>query len=740
MDGSDNDGDGMADFPDDLGCVSDDDESEDSLPSPACKDGRDNDGDGKRDFPNDPGCFAPQQDDETDDCPSGPGCPQCSDGMDNDMNGQTDYPNDAGGCASASDTDEYTQNPVACGSNVMIKKLPFDGHVMGTLMAGTASSLTSPACGGGGAEEVYELRINAPKVVVASTDNAGTSADTVLYIRSADCQNNSSELTCNDDVSTTPVNATSKVTQAISTPGTYYLVVDAHDSSSAGAYELQVDFFVGEGIECQVQDDCGPGLVCRVPKNGTIKVCSKHVCEDNDDEDNDGKNGYPDDPGCITPTDDDETDGCPGVGPTCPECADGIDNDGDTKTDYGANGDTTCSAASSASEACLSTDGVTALTVAQTMGTTVGATNDVKVSCATTGTHTSPDKTYRLDLPAMADLNIGISSVFSNAVALYDATCTGAALQCESFSTGLAFPTGVAAGTYYLVVDGYSTGSGDFTITVSGHIQNGQSCEAPLAQVAANGAITCGVGYACKGTAGSRTCQPALCSDGVDNDSPADGKIDFPFDPGCTDPADDTEADPGTAPVCADGVNNDGDGQTDFPADFGCVGAGGASEVFCMGEMDPPTLITTKSLTGTTVGKSNDWPATTCQSNSNAPDVAYALQLPVAVQTLVIDTNNSALDTVLQFRNSQCAAQIACDDDGGDPGLQSKITLSSVSPGGYAIIVDAYSTGSNTFNLNVQGTVAPGTPCGDTLFSGGANAVLVCPTGTTCTGTPLRCQ
>src|SRR5438067_340148 len=85
-DGMDNDGDGMIDFPDDPGCTSTEDDSEDSLPMPECSDGRDNDGDNKIDYPNDPGCFAPQQDDETDDCPSGPGCPQCSNGIDDDLN------------------------------------------------------------------------------------------------------------------------------------------------------------------------------------------------------------------------------------------------------------------------------------------------------------------------------------------------------------------------------------------------------------------------------------------------------------------------------------------------------------------------------------------------------------------------------------------------------------------------------------------------------------------------------
>ena len=65
-DGMDNDSDGLTDFPDDLGCVSETDDTEDSLTSAKCQDGRDNDGDGKKDYPADPGCFAPQADDESD--------------------------------------------------------------------------------------------------------------------------------------------------------------------------------------------------------------------------------------------------------------------------------------------------------------------------------------------------------------------------------------------------------------------------------------------------------------------------------------------------------------------------------------------------------------------------------------------------------------------------------------------------------------------------------------------------
>src|SRR5262249_41411353 len=159
------------------------------------------------------------------------------------------------------------------------------------------------------------------------------------------------------------------ITKSIVVPGSYYLVVDSHDGGSVGAYDLSVKFLAGEGDSCTGAEECGPGLVCRVPLGGTHKVCSKHVCQDGVDDDGDTKNDYPNDPGCASPTDDDESDSCPGAG--CPECADGIDNDGDTKIDFGPGGDPTCSAASSASEACVSMDGVQTITTAATLGTTV---------------------------------------------------------------------------------------------------------------------------------------------------------------------------------------------------------------------------------------------------------------------------------------------------------------------------------------------------------------------------------
>jgi hypothetical protein len=108
---------------------------------------------------------------------------------------------------------------------------------------------------------------------------------------------------------------------------------------------------------------------------------------------------------------------------------------------------------------------------------------------------------------------------------------------------------------------------------------------------------------------------------------------------------------------------------------------------------------------------------------------------------LQVDTIGSAFDTVLAIRDASCMAEVpnACDDDSGGS-LTSKIVLTNIGAGGYAVIVDGFGSANGTFTLNVHGTVATGTPCSSPLFSGGTSAVLSCPTGTTCGGTPAKCH
>ena len=79
--------------------------------------------------------------------------------------------------------------------------------------------------------------------------------------------------------------------------------------------ESRADF---HGNPCATKDTNGGGGGGDVPQ-----------CSDERDNDGDGKIDFPNDPGCDSPQDDNETDGSDE-----PDCSDGEDNDGDGYTDY----------------------------------------------------------------------------------------------------------------------------------------------------------------------------------------------------------------------------------------------------------------------------------------------------------------------------------------------------------------------------------------------------------------------
>jgi large repetitive protein len=487
----------------------------------------------------------------------------------------------------------------------------------------------------------------------------------------------------------------------------------------------------GEGEACVDSSTCGPGLVCRVKLGGTMKTCEKHVCEDGVDDDGDGKNDYPDDPGCTSPTDDDESDTCPS-GATCPACANGLDDDGDGQTDYP--NDTSCPSASGASEACSGEhDAIGQITSGTTTGTLVGAHDDHAPSCGSSG---GADVLYTMRITATSALQIDTngSAITDTILSLLGATCSEPAVACDDDggdgSLSLIALQNQPAGVYVVAVDAFngSTPLAPFTLNVHGTIAVGASCEP---DVSLNGALACPADQPCTGAVGSRICHQPECADGIDNNG--DGKIDFPNDPGCTSATDDSESNvcPGPmCPACGDGIDNDSDGLTDYPADFACASASGATEAFCSADMDFGGLVTMPTTMSTLAGLHSDL-TESCQAMTGN-DQTFALKLPVPVASLQIDTDNSTIfDTVLAVRDAQCTTELSCDDDSGF-GTLSLITLTNVQPGIYAITVDAYGTTNNNgpFHLNVLGTVAPGTACTDALFTTG---VLVCPTGMSCT-------
>lgn len=737
-DGVDNDGDGLIDFPDDQGCRDADDESE----QPACGDGIDNDGDGKIDFPNDPGCPIPHSDDEMDGCP-GPTCPQCGDDIDNDGNGKTDFPDDPG-CTSASDPLEFTDDPNACGIGMVIKTMPLNGMDSG-MLAGTTSTVESPCGGGNGLPgTAYLFHLPAPAVIIATTNDPGTTIDTILDLRTSMCNIASSEIACHDDIvpgSGSTANKKSELTASLPA-GSYYLIVGGKTAADVGAYVLRVQFFAGEGSACGATQDCGPGLVCRVPAGESQMICTGPVCDDGRDDDQDGKVDYPADPGCESPDDTDETDDCPS-GPNCPRCANGIDDDNDGDIDFPD--DINCTSAGHNFESCQQTEPVIVATTPVVSGTTAGQVDDYRPvagsfnghACSTTGTHSAPDVAIELELPALTMLDLNLTapsgSLFDSSHTLLDASCGGTPIDCRDSPT---MPlTNIAAGTYYVIVDGWSSGSGPFNLNISGTIANGESCEMPLA---VSGALRCGPNHTCKGTPGSRTCQPAECNDMVDNNG--DGRIDYPEDPGCTDPDDDTETTvcPGPdCPACSDGIDNDEDGLIDYPTDTSCVAAGGTKE--SCAQTEDIIIATGPTVTGTTVGQTNDYRPVAgsfnghlCSTSSThtAPDVAIQLDLP-ALLTLDLDLSapsGTLYDSSHTLLDGTCSGTpIDCRDAPAMP-------LTNIAAGRYYLIVDGYSSGSGAFKLDIDGTIQNGEPCDNLPLS--ASGALRCGPGYACKGTP----
>jgi hypothetical protein len=577
------------------------------------------------------------------------------------------------------------------------------------------SSISTPCGGGGGAPAVaYVMVLTKPKFVSIST--AGSVVDTVLDLRRQPCLDSASAIECHDNFSTT--DKSSRINRSLP-PGVYYVVVQAKTASLSGRYTLRVQQFAGEGEACIVQGDCGPGLVCRAPGGTTQKICTRPECSDGTDDDADGKLDYPNDPGCSSEIDNSELDDCP-AGPSCPKCSDGVDNDGDGAIDYPL--DESCKAAGDGSEACITSEKpIEIITTATTMGTTVGAVNDYDPTC-NLSTGVAPDRLYRIDLPAMATLSLNVSG-FDTVHALHDSTCGGTAIACSD--PPLMTVTGLAAGTYYLVVDARSSTSGAFTITMSGEIAAGESCEGSLYQT---GVFGCEGGLICDGPVGLRTCR-SQCADGADNNG--DGKIDYPDDPGCEAPGDnfeDTVCPGPTCPVCSDGVDNDGDNLTDYPNDPACEAAGGPSEV-CSGEDDPILPITAPTTVDTLAGASDDHDPS-CGSDGGR-DRMFTLDVP-ALATLRIDTEGSSSNTLLSLLSSTCGEpSIECNDGVSINGAL--IQRTDVPAGRYIVAVDVFNATStaSAFNLNVSGTVAPDESCEGALFQSGA---LTCASGYTCEG------
>lgn len=676
---------------------------------PMCMDGQDNDMDGTIDHPDDPGCVMADDNDESDDCPTGPMCPECGNGIDDDFDGTTDYPDDIG-CSYAGHGTEFD-----CPG----EQDPLEEIVAGTTTGTTtgASDDATPSCTTSASpDRVYSLSVPTP-LSSLFIDTSGSGFDTVLTVKVGECDQ--PELTCDDDGAGESHSAIEMSAVAV---GTYVITVDGW-SKNEGPYQLNVRGVIEDGGACDpamISSElyaCGPTHRC----DGS--VCVPVACSNELDDDSDGLVDL-DDPGCQDTTDEDEMDDCPD-GPMCPACANGVDDDMDGQTDHPT--DIGCLLPSDSTETLCSesSEPVELLTTGTITGSTTAATDDFTPSCSS---GVAQDRTYALQVTSpLSSLTVDTNgSSFDTILTIKQELCTNADLNCDDdggdTQQSQIERSSVIPGLYLITVDGDLGASGDYTLNVRGVIEDGAECDPASI---ASGLFACGANHACDGS----ICAPAACANMVDDD--ADGRIDFVADPGCATTEDDDEADDcpdgPMCPTCANGVDDDGDGAVDFPSDLGCDDIRDDDEQNC-DDSDPIVTVNMPMITGDTSLATNDY-TPSCTLISLAPEIAHVLHVPSVLPSLRLNTFGSSFDTALYVRLTECAASDwACDDDTGES--QSQLTLSNVPAGPLYIVVDGYSTDAGAYTLNISGEIAGGERCDSPLV---AQGVLVCETGYTCT-------
>ena len=117
--------------------------------------------------------------------------------------------------------------------------------------------------------------------------------------------------------------------------GRYYVLAYADSTDPSDSFTLTVSGEIQPNGRCDLPLATSGALVCAsgTTCNGARCVSASGECGDGADNDGDGKNGYPADPGCASITDPTELDDCP-MGPGCAPCATAADEDGDGKAGF----------------------------------------------------------------------------------------------------------------------------------------------------------------------------------------------------------------------------------------------------------------------------------------------------------------------------------------------------------------------------------------------------------------------
>ena len=392
-------------------------------------------------------------------------------------------------------------------------------------------------------------------------------------------------------------------------------------------------------------------------------------CADGRDNDMDGLADYPDDPGCAGVGDRDETDS-----ELSPACTDGLDNDRDGDTDYPA--DSGCLSAADGSEAGSCGEQYQPRELVAGVAVQVDTTRggfESEGSCGGRGARelvfvyrvrTRLERLLvRTDLPMTA----AETTLYVRRGCLDFDSEVGCAR--EPIGDGLAGNVlaveGPPEGEYYIFVDGAAVGAGLVELMVE---------EIQLAE----------------------------CLNLRDDDR--DGRIDYPFDPGCQSRDDRDELDPDMPPTCANDEDDDGDGLVDYPLDQGCRSAADPDEIDACGPgvrfYDYPVgaefIVDDASVGG------SDAFAGSC-GGVNQPEKVFVYENPVNARlTFSVDFEETADNTILYVRRDCVGAEIqnAC-NAGLVPHQRGRVRVDRAPPGPYFIFVDRQVGAAGPFKLSV---------------------------------------
>lgn len=342
-------------------------------------------------------------------------------------------------------------------------------------------------------------------------------------------------------------------------------------------------------------------------------------------------------------------------------------------------------------------------------GSTLGATSDIYSACAL-GSR-SPDLLYRWTAPSDGCFQVDtFGSNYDTALALRSSCPEFEELLCNDDAgsgSGVAFEA-EADYEYYLVIDGFATGSaGEYVLNIRdcGEVCDGAGidedddeaidCDDPECQLAppcleevcgneadddGDGLVDCYDGDCF----GHSTCFEN-CDDGIDND--VDGDTDC-VDSSC----DGVFVCRCPAECCSD------DSLQDLPECQGCPCAPPPCDADAGGcecpavDVEAPSVIDTVLASGTTVGASDDLVAS-CGLES-AEDVVVRWIAPDTT-CVRLSTRDSDFDSVLHVHTCDgTLTELGCDDDLGGLGA-AEIDVSVIAGTAYYIVVDGYDPASS---------------------------------------------